>query len=100
MYQETDDQLRCIEEIKKDMEMQKPMEDVYKRQIYMVKKVENYISKCYNQREVRKGVHMRRVKIPKSQIFCFALIMIVCIIAIVEALSLIHIQMCIRDRNS
>ena len=29
---------------------------------------------------------MRRVKIPKSQIFCFALIMIVCIIAIVEAL--------------
>ena len=29
---------------------------------------------------------MRRVKIPKSQIFCFSLIMIVCIIAIVEAL--------------
>lgn len=29
---------------------------------------------------------MRRVKIPKSQIFCFALIMIICIIAIVEAL--------------
>ncbi|MBS5863973.1 MAG: hypothetical protein KIC54_04725 [Clostridium sp.] len=29
---------------------------------------------------------MRKVKIPKSQIFCFALIMIVCIIAIVEAL--------------
>lgn len=29
---------------------------------------------------------MRRVKIPKSQIFCFALIMVVCIIAIVEAL--------------
>ena len=26
MYQETDDQLRCIEEIKKDMEMQKPMD--------------------------------------------------------------------------
>lgn len=25
-YQETDDQLRCIEEIKKDMEMQKPMD--------------------------------------------------------------------------
>ena len=29
---------------------------------------------------------MRKVKIPKSQIFCFALIMVVCIIAIVEAL--------------
>lgn len=29
---------------------------------------------------------MRRVKIPKTQIFCFVLIMIVCIIAIVEAL--------------
>mgnify|MGYP000525689887 CR=1 FL=1 len=26
IYQETDDQLRCIEEIKKDMEMQKPMD--------------------------------------------------------------------------
>ena len=26
MYQETDDQLRCIDEIKKDMEMQKPMD--------------------------------------------------------------------------
>ena len=26
MYQETDDQLRCIEEIKKDMELQKPMD--------------------------------------------------------------------------
>lgn len=25
-YQETDDQLRCIEEVKKDMEMQKPMD--------------------------------------------------------------------------
>ena len=29
---------------------------------------------------------MRKVKIPKTQIFCFILIMIVCIIAIVEAL--------------
>lgn len=38
---------------------------------------------------------MKRIKIPKSQIFCFVLIIIVCIIAIVEALYYVmnpHIQ--------
>ena len=43
---------------------------------------------------------MRKVKIPKSQIFCFILIIIVCIIAIVEALYYVMNPNALENKNA
>lgn len=43
---------------------------------------------------------MRKVKIPKSQIFCFVLIIIVCIIAIVEALYYVMNPKALDNKNT